>query len=75
MLPTILTLKGVKFTPKGIQYGVISAMTLGLPIFAYGTILDSGPYKTLGSLITVFLSGMVGLIVTKMEVRREKNAW
>ncbi len=73
LLPTILTLKGVKFTPRGIQYGVISAMTLGLPIFAYGTILDSGPYKTLGSLITVLLSGMVGLIVTKMEVRREKN--
>lgn len=73
LLPTILTLKGVNFTPKGIQYGVIAAMAIGLPVFAYGTLLDSGAYKTLGSLITVLLSGAVGLIVTKWEVRCEKN--
>ena len=73
LLPTILTLKGIKFAPKGIQYGVIFAMVIGLPVFAYGTILDSGLYKTLGSLLTVLLSGTVGLIVTKWEVYREKS--
>lgn len=74
LLPTILTLKGVKFTPKGIQYGVIAALAVGLPIFAYGTVLNSGPYKTLGSLATVLLGGIVGMIVTKMEVRHGKSA-
>lgn len=73
LLPTILTLKGVKFTPKGIQYGVIAALAVGLPIFGYGTILDSGPYKTLGSLTTVLLGGIVGLIITRMEERHGKS--
>ncbi len=73
LLPTILTLKGVKFTPKGIQYGVIAALTVGLPIFGYGTILDSGLYKTLGSLTTVLLGGIVGLIITRMEERHGKS--
>lgn len=75
LLPTVMTLKGVKFTPKGIQYGVISALAVGLPIFAYGTVLNSGPYKTLGSLATVLLGGIVGMIVTKVEVRHGKSAW
>lgn len=44
-----MTLKGVKFTPKGIQYGVISALAVGLPIFAYGTVLNSGPYSPLAA--------------------------
>lgn len=74
LLPTILTLKGVKFTPKGIQYGVVAALAVGLPIFAYGTVLNSGPYKTLGSLTTVLLGGIVGMMVTKLEVRNGKSA-
>lgn len=74
LLPTILTLKGVKFTPKGIQYGVVAALAVGLPIFAYGTVLNSGPYKTLGSLATVLLGGIVGMMVTKLEVRNGKSA-
>lgn len=74
LLPTVMTLKGVRFTPRGIQYGVISALAVGLPIFAYGTVLNSGPYKTLGSLTTVLLSGIVGMIVTKAEVRHGKSA-
>lgn len=74
LLPTILTLKGVKFSPKGIQYGVVAALAVGLPIFAYGTVLNSGPYKTLGSLATVLLGGIVGMMVTKLEVRNGKSA-
>lgn len=74
LLPTILTLKGVKFTPKGIQCGVVAALAVGLPIFAYGTVLNSGPYKTLGSLATVLLGGIVGMMVTKLEVRNGKSA-
>lgn len=74
LLPTILTLKGVKFTPKGIKYGVVAALAVGLPVFAYGTVLNSGPYKTIGSLATVLLGGIVGMMVTKLEVRNGKSA-
>lgn len=74
LLPTVMTLKGVKFTPKGIQYGVIFALAVGIPIFACGTVLDSGTYKTIGSIATVLLSGIVGMIVTNVEVRHGKSA-
>lgn len=71
LLPTILTLKGVMLKPHGIVIGVVAALTVGLPIFAYGTILGSGPYKTIGSLATVLLSGCVAIIVSRWEARHE----
>lgn len=74
LLPTVLTLKGVRITPGGIQYGVIAALVVGLPIFAYGTVVDSGLYKTIGSLSTVLIGGIIGMIITRMEVRHEKSA-
>ena len=70
LLPTILTLKGVQLTPKGITSGIVAALVVGLPIFACGTILNSAPYKTIGSLTTVLLSGFVAIIISKLEVRK-----
>lgn len=75
MLPTMLTLMKIKMTSMGVVAGVITSFAVGLPIFAYGTVLNSGPYKTLGSLATVLLGGIVGMIVTKVEVRHGKSAW
>ena len=72
LLPTVLTLKGVRLTAKGVQWGVIAAMAVGLPVFGYGTLLDSGPYKTLGSLLTVLLSGLAAVVISALEVRHEK---
>lgn len=67
LLPTVLTLKGVRLTSGGIIAGVITSLAVGLPVFAYGSILNSGPYKTMGSLLTVLLSGLVTLIATRTE--------
>lgn len=64
LLPTILTLKGVRLAPQGIVAGVIAAMTIGLPVFGYGNINGLASYKTAGSLLTVILSGVVALAVT-----------
>lgn len=75
LLPTVLTLRGVRMTSRGIEWGVISALCIGLPIFAYGTILDSGPYKTIGSLMTVILGGIVAIAITKWEAGHEKDTW
>lgn len=72
LLPTVLTLKGVRLSAKGIIIGVIAALVVGLPIFAYGSILSSGIYKTVGSLTTVLLAGLAALAVTRLEVR---HAW
>ena len=65
LLPTIFTLRGVKLKAKGIVAGVISALVIGLPIFAYGNINNIATYKTAGSLTTVLLSGIVALIVSR----------
>ncbi len=65
LLPTVFTLRGVKLKGKGIVVGIISALIIGLPIFAYGNINGIAVYKTAGSLITVFLSGIIALAISR----------
>lgn len=65
LLPTILTLKGVRLVPQGIVAGVISAMSIGLPVFGYGNIKGIAGCKTVGSLLTVIFSGVIALAVTE----------
>lgn len=72
LLPTIFTLKGMKLKPWGIVTGILSALVIGLPIFGYGNIQGIAFYKTAGSLLTVILSGIVALAVSrKRGVRNE----
>lgn len=65
LLPTILTLKGFRMAPQGIVAGIICALVIGLPIFAYGNIYNIAIYKTIGSITTVSLSGIVALLVSR----------
>ncbi|MDD2979548.1 MAG: hypothetical protein PHN80_06195 [Hespellia sp.] len=69
MLPTIMTLLKVKLTGKGVTAGIITALVVGLPIFAYGTISGISIYKTVGSLTTVLSAGIVAFIVSKIPKR------
>lgn len=64
MIPTILTLKGVRLTGCGVVAGIVAALTVGLPVFAYGTVFNLSAYKTVGSLITVILSGLTAVVVS-----------
>ena len=70
MLPTMLTLLNVRMTEAGVVVGIMTAFVVGLPIFAYGTILGLSVYKTIGSLITVLSSGIVALIVSHIPRRK-----
>lgn len=74
LLPTVLTLKGVRLAPNGITIGIAASLVVGLPIFAYGTVLNSGIYKTMGSLVTVLLSGCVALVISRKEAHYEDGA-
>lgn len=65
LLPTILTLSGMKLKPAGIVMGIITALIIGLPIFAYGNIQESAIYKTMGSILTVVLSGAVSVVLSR----------
>lgn len=65
LLPTVLTLRGVRLTPRGIVVGIVSAMAIGLPVFGYGNLKGIAICKTAGSLLTVILSGAVALAVSR----------
>ena len=67
LLPTVMTLKGVRLGPQGITCGIGASLAAGLPIFACGTLWGSGAYKTIGSLITVLTSGVVALAITRVQ--------
>ncbi len=71
LLPTAMTLLGKKLTANGVFFGVLSSFVVGLPIFAYGNIVGDSLLKTIGSLVTVLLSGIVALIVSHKEAVRE----
>lgn len=69
MLPTIMTLLNVKLNGTGITVGIITALVVGLPIFAYGTIYGISTYKTVGCLVTVLSAGIVSYVVSKIPKR------
>lgn len=73
LLPTVMTLKGMKLSGTGIVKGVMMALVIGLPIFAAGTLLNNPLYKIIGSLTTVLTSGFVAFVLSRLEVRHEKN--
>lgn len=65
LLPTVMTLNGVKLKGKGVYFGIVTALVVGLPVFAFGTLFNLSRYKTVGSLTTVLASGVVALIISK----------
>lgn len=67
MLPTIMTLLNVKLNGTGVTAGIITALVVGLPIFAYGTISGIATYKTVGSLTTVLSAGIAAYFVSKIS--------
>lgn len=71
LLPTVLTLLDKKLTANGVFAGVVSALCVGLPIFAVGNLMNHSVLKTVGSLTTVLLSGIVALAVSRKKVRHE----
>lgn len=65
LLPTIFTLKGIKLSSQGMVTGIIIALIVGMPIFGYGNIQGIALYKTLGSLLTVVLSGTLAFMISR----------
>ena len=67
LLPTILTLKGIELSSQGVVTGIIIALVIGMPVVGYGNIHGIALYKTLGSLLTVVLSGLVALVISRKK--------
>ena len=71
MLPTVMTLKGMKLSEKGVFFGVLLSMCVGLPVFAYGNLFNVNAFKVIGSLAALLISGLVALVSSKRtEVSR-----
>lgn len=61
MLPTVFAILGKPMTEKGLFYGILTSMIVGLPIFAYGNFTGNVPMIVAGSLFTILSPGLIAL--------------
>ena len=58
LMPTVLLLAWRRdVDERGVFWGIVSALTVGLPIFAYGNFTGQPPFIVAGSLLVIALSG------------------
>lgn len=63
MLPTIFAINGYKMSERGLFYGIIASLCIGLPMFAIGNLNGYVPMIVAGSLLTIGLSGAFSLLL------------
>lgn len=63
MLPTIFAINGKKMSERGLYYGIMASLVIGLPIFAYGNLHGNIPLILTGSLLTICTSGIMARVV------------
>lgn len=61
MLPTIFAILGKRMSERGLFYGILTSMIVGLPIFAYGNFSGNIPMIVFGSLFTILASGLMAI--------------
>lgn len=61
MLPTVFSILSKRMTEKGLFYGILTSMIVGLPVFAYGNLVGNIPLIVAGSLFTILASGVIAL--------------
>lgn len=64
---TVLTLLKIELSEKGVFYGVLTSLSIGFPIFLYGQFTSDPLLSVVGSLSAILLSGIVALIITKVN--------
>ncbi len=69
MLPTIFAINGRKMTERGIYYGIMASILVGLPIFAIGNLNGNVPMIVAGSLLTIGLSGAISRLLPQKEMQ------
>lgn len=61
MLPTVFAILGKRMSERGLFYGILTSMIVGLPIFAYGNFTGNIPMIVFGSLFTILASGIMAV--------------
>jgi len=59
LLPTVLSLTMSRVAEAGLFWGILAAILVGLPVFAWGNFGGRPDIAVIGSLITVLTSGLV----------------
>ncbi len=72
LLPTIITILKEKVSESGIFWGIVTSLTFGLPIFAYGNYYKITSLIIFGSLFTVLSSGIITVITTRFTTKIKK---
>lgn len=70
LLPTVLTLKGKKLSSNGIFIGILCSLFIGLPVYSAGALYNIPVLQTVGSLLSLLLSGTVAIAMTRLEVNK-----
>lgn len=65
MLPTIFAIKGYKMSEKGLFWGIVASLAIGLPVFAIGKLGGNAAIIVMGSLLTILLSGIMSRTIDR----------
>lgn len=74
MLPTVFAILGKRMTERGMFYGILTSMIVGLPVFAYGNLVGNIPLIVAGSLFTILASGLIALDYKRETVILNRSA-
>ena len=68
LLPTVMTLGSLKkVSEKGVFFGILTSIIIGLPMFSVGSIMNINWMKLTGSILTILLSGVIAYVFTLYE--------
>ena len=70
LLPTVLTLEGKKLSSNGIFIGILCSLFIGLPVYSAGALYNIPVLQTVGSLLSLLLSGTVAIAMTRLEANK-----
>jgi Na+/proline symporter len=71
LLPTAMAIVSDKLTEKGIFWGILLAICVGLPVFSYGNFFKVPMFVWMGSLLTVGISGGVAYFTSILGKKKE----
>ncbi len=73
LIPTILTLFWKRLARKTAFWSVIISMLIGVPVFVYGSLIGNTNISTTGTLISLFLSGIICVVGSLLQKEDTNN--
>ena len=72
LIPTAFTIVTENIDDSGIFYGIITALIIGTPTYAYGSITGQYIFNIFGALLTLIIPGLFILVFLRVQKRRMK---